>query len=207
MSTVRFASSMMKKTSIAAFLALLTVIAPGVTVRTAEAAPIERFTAFAINLGQAPTARVQPARAGIVLINIDRWSTEEERAKLHAALAQGGQQALLEALQHTPSVGTIRTPDKLGWDLHYAHQEPAGDGGRRIYLATVRRIAFWEAAYETRSMEYPFTLVELRLDKNGKGEGKMSYATKIVASPDGKHIELEDYSTQPVLLEEVKAQH
>lgn len=28
-----------------------------------------------------------------------------------------------------------------------------------------------------------------------------------VPGPDGKHIELEDYSTQPVLLEEVKAQH
>jgi hypothetical protein len=123
------------------------------------------------------------------------------------ALVKGGQEALLDALQHTPSVGTIRTPDKLGWELHYAHQVPTEDGGRRIYLATVRRIAFWEAASNTRSLQYPFTLIELRLDKNGKGEGKMSYATKIIASPDGKHIELEDYATQPVLLEEVKAQH
>jgi hypothetical protein len=206
MSTAHFAASMLRRTPIGVFLVLLPVIASGAAVRTAEAAPIEHFTAFAINLGQAPTARVQPARAGIVLIDIDRWSSEEERAKLLAALVQGGQQALLDALQRTPRVGTIRTPDKLSWDLHYAHEVPGEDGGRRIYLATVRRIAFWEAAYNTRSLQYPFTLIELRLAKNGKGEGKMSYATKIVATADGKHIELEDYTTQPVLLEEVKAQ-
>jgi len=39
----------------------------------------------------------------------------------------------------------------------------------------------------------------------GQGEGKLSVATKITISKDGKEIELENYSTQPVLLQSVKA--
>jgi hypothetical protein len=161
----------------------------------------ERFTAFAVNLGVADTVR--GGQTGTVEIVINRWSAEQERDQLLAALAKG-EDELLKTLQHLPPVGYIRTPDRLGWDLHYSHQVPTPDGGRRIFLATDRRISFWEEVNLTRSLSYPFTLIEMRLDKNRHGEGKMSIAARIQASPDGKWIDLENYTTQPVRLQDIR---
>jgi len=155
------------------------------------------LTAFAVNLNALRPA----AQANIVEIKIDRWSGDQERASLVGALRSGGETAALSALQKTPPVGIIRTPDSVGWDLHYAHEVPTPDGGRNIYIATDRPIAFWEAANDTRSTHYPFTLVELHLDRNGNGEGRLTIATK--ATLNGDRIELENYSTQPVMLEKV----
>ena len=61
---------------------------------------------------------------------------------------------------------------------------PGEDGGRRIVLVTDRPISFWEAANQPRSIDYPFTLIELRLNRDGEGEGKMSIATKITGNRD-----------------------
>ncbi|HEX3528881.1 MAG TPA: hypothetical protein VH988_17615 [Thermoanaerobaculia bacterium] len=156
-----------------------------------------RLIAFAVNLNAVRPA----AQANIVEIKIDRWSGDQERAGLVGALRSGGETAALSALQKTRPVGIIRTPDSVGWDLHYAHEVPTPDGGRNVYIATDRPIAFWEAANDTRSTHYPFTLIELHLDRNGKGEGRLTIATK--ATLNGDRIELENYSTQPVMLEQV----
>lgn len=165
----------------------------------------ERFVAWAVNLGVTPVPPAQPRhRTGIVKIAIDRWSTPEERDQLVAALTQGGEQGLLAALQKTPSVGTIRTPDSLSWYLHYAHQVVQPDGRRHIHIATDRPVRFWEEFYQTRSAQYPFMLIELDLDKDGHGEGRLSYATKIMARPEERRIEIETYASEPVLLEDVR---
>jgi hypothetical protein len=193
-------------------LALIGLLAPGASGQPAGLSlhlPVH-LIAHAINMGVTVTP-APPGVAGqpginLVEITITRWSTPQERAALVAALTQKGQQGLLDALTKTPSVGTIRTPDKLGWDLHYSHQVPTAAGGVRIFLATVRRITFWEEIHRPPSINYPFTLIELHLDASGHGEGKMSVATKIRAVPDGGYIELEDYATQAVQLESVAIQ-
>jgi hypothetical protein len=161
-----------------------------------------KLSAFAVNLG----ADRPSARANVVEINIERWSTEAERDALLNTFRQKGSDALLTDLQKTPRVGYIRTPDSVGWDLHYATLTPLPDGGYRIFIGTDRRISGWELYHNTRSTDYPFTLIELRLDKDGNGEGKMSLATRVNVSGDGRHLELEDYSAQPVLLNNVKIQ-
>jgi hypothetical protein len=47
-------------------------------------------------------------------------------------------------------------------------------------LITDRRIGFWEAANQPRSIDYPFTFIDIRLNRDGEGEGKMSLATKVI---------------------------
>ena len=71
-------------------------------------------------------------------------------------------------------------------------------------LATDRRIGFWEASNQPRSIDYPFTIVELHLNNDGEGEGKLSLATKVTMDKTHTAITLENYSTQPVLLQSVK---
>lgn len=156
----------------------------------------EEFNAIAIqnnNLGSG---------ADRVIIRVERWSTEAQRTQLAAAL-QKGAGTLLDALQDQKSVGTIRTPDSLGYDLRYAHQEPGEDGGRRVVIATDRPISFWEARNQPRTIDYPFTVIQLEIDKNGEGKGTMSYATKVM--PRGNMIVLENFATAPIMLREVRA--
>ena len=71
-------------------------------------------------------------------------------------------------------------------------------------LATDRYITFWEAVNRPRTIDYPFTLIELHIGPDGKGEGKMSIATKIMHDKKKNEIVLENYQSQPVLLTEVR---
>jgi hypothetical protein len=141
--------------------------------------------------------------AGTVLIKVTRWSTEAERSRLLQALTTKGQDKLLDELQDMKSVGTIRTPDSLAYDLRYAHQQPGEDGGRQIVLATDRPIGFWEAANRPRTIQYPFTVIQMQIGTEGKGKGTLSYATKIIARKNA--IELENFSTQPIMLTDIRS--
>jgi hypothetical protein len=136
-------------------------------------------------------------------MRVTRWSTEAERGLLARTLLSKGAGDLLDVLRDQKSVGTIRTPDSLAYDLRYAHQEPADEGGRRIVLATDRPISFWEARNQPRTMDYPFTVVQMQIDRNGEGKGTLSYATKIIAR--GNTIELEHFATSPVMLTQIEA--
>ena len=119
-------------------------------------------------------------------------------------LKKDGADKLLDALQDTKPVGIIKTPDSLGYDLHYANQTPLPDGGRRIVIATDRPIGFWEASHRPRTIDYPFTVIQMEIDKDGKGKGTLSYATKII--PAGDTIVLENFGIQPVMLTEIKSE-
>jgi hypothetical protein len=157
-----------------------------------------RFTATATNLD--PTVRLT---ATLVDFNITRWSTDAERQRLLGVLVDKGQDKLLHALQDIPRVGTMKTPDTLSYDLHYARQTREGDEDR-VVLVTDRAISMWEQADFNRSLQYPFTVIEMRFGPNGQGEGKITVATRIVADPKSGQITLENYGTQPVRLSNVR---
>lgn len=178
--------------------ALVALLAGGHLVAQSNQPP-EDFRAFAVSLGGPRST----AGSAIVEISVDRWSSKAEQKMLLNTLAEKGPEALLDAFQDMRPVGRIRTPDSLGYDLHYAYQAPAEDGGRNIVLATDRPISFWEAANRPRSIDYPFTLVQIHMPEEGKGEGKLSVATRITES--GGIISLENYATQPVMLNEVES--
>jgi hypothetical protein len=158
----------------------------------------EKFTAFAVDVSNtAPRAN-----ATAVDITINRWSTDEERDRLLSIFREKGQDALLSALQKLPVVGGISTPGSLKYDIHFARQRSEAEGGRMVFLMTDRYIAAWEAMNRPRTIDYPFTLIQLKLDREGKGVGKASIATKITRDEDGT-IELENFSSQPVMLNDV----
>jgi len=164
-----------------------------------RASTVERFVATAVNMGV-------PGRTGtgIVEMAIEKWSTDEDHDRLMNVLIEQGPDKLLEALQKMPRVGYIRTPNSIGYDLHYAHRTQTADGGERIVMATDRYIGFWEAANRPRTIDYPFTLIEMHIRPDGRGEGKLSLATKIMYDKDSKEVVLENYATQPVQLTDVR---
>jgi hypothetical protein len=179
-----------------ACLALLSLANPLTSAQTLGEP--EDFTAVAIVNNNLASG------AGTVLIHISRWSTEAERARLVETLQQKGSDQLLDELKDMKPVGTIRTPDSLAYDLRYAHQRQGEDGGRQIVLATDRPIGFWEAVRQPRTIQYPFTVIQMQMGPDGKGKGTLSVATKIVATKN--IVELENFATQPVMLTEITSQ-
>lgn len=145
-----------------------------------------------------------PAVAGQIDITITRWSTEAETERFLTALKKGGHEALIEEFQDVEPVGHIRSPGSLGYDLRYAHAEDFGDGARRITLATARPMSFYETVNRPLSADYPFTFIELRVDRDGQGEGKLAIASAFAASRNGKAIQVYTFDTDPIRLNEVR---
>jgi hypothetical protein len=192
---------MSKLSCVIAFTLACVVVAAapaGVAARQSNA-PQERFTAVAVNMGD-----VGRPGAGTVEMVVTRWSTEAEAQRLMGVLMEQGADKLLDSLRENPKVGYIRTPNSIGYDLHFARKVPLEDGGERVVLATDRYISFWEQWVRPRTIDYPFTVIEMRIGRDGTGEGKLSLATKVIAEKDKNLIVLENYGTQPVLLTTVK---
>ena len=152
----------------------------------------ERYTASAININN--------GRADNIDITVNRWSTEKQRDALMMVVRRKGPEKLLDALQDMPVMGHFGAPGNLSWDIHFARKVPLPDGGERVVLVTDRRIGFWEAANQPRSIDYPFTVIELRLNRDGEGEGTMSIATKVIYDKEQNMITLENFQNQPVRL-------
>jgi len=156
----------------------------------------ERYIANAINMNR--------GAAGNIQITVNRWSSDKDRDRLMSVLLEKGPEKLLDVLQDMPRMGYFNAPGNLGWDIHFARKVPMPDGGERVVLVTDRRIGFWEASHQPRSIDYPFTVIELRLNRDGEGEGKLSLATKIIPDKENNIVTLENYEMQPVLLKNVK---
>lgn len=166
--------------------------------------PVERLTAFAVDMSTTPDARSSRARSGTVNVTIERWSTDEERKRITGALKEGGADLLLKELQRIDDpAGQIYTPGNIGTPLRFAWQSPLPDGGRRIVVATDRRIGFFEAVNRPRSIDYPFLVLDIRMRADGKGEGKLLPLARIEAGED-RLFEVESYASEPVRLTDVR---
>ena len=159
----------------------------------------EVFTASAISLGGP-----QPATVGRISFSIDRWTTADDDKKLQLALRDGRSKDVVEALQDLKSVGRISTPGSIGYPLQYAAQDMLPDGSRHIILMTDRPMSFAEVWDQPITVDYPVTYIELKVDKDGKGSGKMMIASKLTQTR--KLLVVEDWAVQPIQLNDVKKQ-
>ncbi len=157
----------------------------------------EAFTANAINMsGIGSTIPTQ------VDITITGWTTVAEQERYVSILRGKGGDALAEALRHGPSIGSIRTPGSLSYDFRYAVQERTRDNLRRIILVTDRPMAFAELVDRSRSLEYPFSAIELLVDDTGRGTGNLWIAAKLTLLDD--LLIVDNYSDRPVTLNDVR---
>ena len=166
------------------------------------------LTCFAVNM-----SNIGPGAAGMVDITIKQWSSSAERQRFLKAVVEKGNDGLMDLMKDAPAKGRLRFPNwqgpdphyaRLGWDLRYAWHTPLPEGGTRIVLGYDRYIGFWEVRDQPRSVDYPYTLIEIHLNKDGQGEGKMAVATKISFDKKKNTMELENYSSEPVRLTTVK---
>jgi hypothetical protein len=166
--------------------------------------------AFAVNM---TNVQVPRGNAGVMQIRITGWSPAATRQRLIDTFLAKKQDGLLSALQKEKSKGRMSFPNwqgpdpqnyRLGWDLRYAAHEPLPDGGERIVIMTDRQMSMWEVRERPRSFDYPFALMEIRIPKEGKGEGRAFGATQILFDKKKNQIVLEQYSAGDIRLNEIE---
>ena len=164
------------------------------------AARVEKFSA---------TTTSVPAEN--LTVRLSRWSTDADGDKLVAAFNEKGAEGLRAALAASQTLGYIWSSGPLGYSLRYARRIPQPDGGARIILATDRPVDLFgspskgaKAPDPSKAAEYPFTVIELRLNRRGQGEGRTS---TIAADPAAKTIALESYEKATVILKGVKEEN
>ncbi len=164
-----------------------------------------------------------------VRIHFIRWSSDEDWRTLVAALenpqpeapaavegrggGRGGggggggrgdaedppEDPITTAVSGAATVGYIWTDSSVsGYAIKYAESQSMPDGGERIILVTTRRPATRMPA------EDEFTLVEIRLDSNGLGEGKASRLVEASIDGDAGRLSVDNYPSTPVLLDNVR---
>src|SRR5512140_3502018 len=144
-------------------------------------------------------------RTNSIDIVIERWSTPEETANLKAVLVEKGGDGLLSTLQKVkPRCGYVRTSTSLGWDIYFAREVELPGGGRKISLGSDRPISFWEASNNPRSRDYEFSLAEIHLGTDGKGEGKAVPAARAACDKEKDTLEIENDQREPVRLSQVE---
>ena len=118
--------------------------------------------------------------------------------------------SLLGALKKAATIGFLWTSEDTGYSLRYAYRLPLPDGGERIILATDRRLGAWNGQWRPAgslaATDYQFTIIELRLNPKGEGEGKASLTAKVTIDSAFKTIALADYSAVPAVLKGLKRQ-
>ena len=184
-------------------LALLLLLG-GLRVPTAAQTPKSPVTATFT----ATTAALSAGSGVALKIDILRWSTDDEAAKLVATFKDKGDKAWLDALQSAPSVGYVwATTSSLGYAVKSARRVTTPEGGARILLALDRPLGSWDRPAWKAAInptDYPFTVIELRVNKAGTGEGKVSLTGKVALDDGAKAITLESYATDPVTVKGVK---
>ena len=108
---------------------------------------------------------------------------------------------LSAAIKAAPTLGYIWTGGVTGYSIKYAWRSSATDGKERIVLVTDRRLDSHAPDWTSASAgDADFTLIEMRLDDHGAGEGKTSLTTSVAIDTAANTLALDGYAAAPALL-------
>jgi hypothetical protein len=177
------------KDKILLLLFLIALFVPLATVFSDEVKP-EIFSATAVNTtGPSPKVSMK--------IYINSYTSDEEVTQLANILKTQGPDALLKAINKVER-GRIAPVRKTGTDVGFVRQRMT-DSGRHITMVMERPMSFAELYRGSRSTDYPFGILQMDVDKNGKGTGTFMVAAKIKFTADNT-VEVENYSVAPMRL-------
>lgn len=137
-----------------------------------------------------------------VTLGIKGYSTEEEGNRLARILVQEGPDKLRDALQKSEK-GSVILEGYVRWPVGYVLAANASDGGRIVLMISDREMDMAELWDRSRSSEYIFGVVQLKVDESGSGEGMLIEAAKLKIN-DKDQLEIETYEVGPQRILAVK---
>jgi len=144
-----------------------------------------------------------PARSSFrpVEIVVSDWSSVETHRMLERALRERGPLAFLDALCSLWPRGSIRVFDDRDVLIRYAWQVIERGGIERVYIASDSTIPLTPSWFRLHAeLTEPLVFLELRLDRDGGGVGKLSDAGRLTVDGSRDVIELRDYADRPAQL-------
>jgi hypothetical protein len=120
-------------------------------------------------------------------------------------LLEKGWVEFLDRLCTFAPVGSIVTIDGRNIAIRYAWQVVDREGRRRVFAATDEPITLVNPFVDRRALANSFTFLELRVDANGEGEGKLSEAARLAVDETQDIIEVRDYANRPLHLVMVRS--
>jgi hypothetical protein len=180
---------------VVAAVAVLTLLA--IPAFAAKKPMADEFTAVFISMN-APGAMGKP-----VQIWIESYTTDDVAESLITTLEQKGQQGLVNALPDMRA-GTMRIGTSDGYPISIARQRVNADGSRTIVAVSNRPFVGFQPQGGTRVQDYPFGVIEIKLDAEGKGEGQIIGSAQLSFDKDKKNLNIASYAVQPGRLSDVK---
>ena len=135
-----------------------------------------------------------------VEIVVSDWSTGETHRLLTRTLLERGPFAFVDALCSLWPRGSIRVLGDRDVPIRYAWQVTERGGDERIFIASDSPIPLTAAWFRMSPDTEPLVFLELRLDRNGGGVGKLSEARRLTVDQSRDVIELRDYADRPTQL-------
>jgi hypothetical protein len=178
------------------------VLAAALLVRTVAAHAAEVVDRFTFVAPNAPESTVDGK--GPLDLVISHWSNDADRDRVQAAMAGEGPATVLSALGHEPNAGYMRWPGGIEYSIRYAYRISRPDGGTDVVLLADRPLwVWWDAAGVKPTTTYPFTLVHIRVDKDGRGEGRSSLTASVRADRQ-TGVALADEAQAAVVMRDVR---
>jgi hypothetical protein len=137
---------------------------------------------------------------GRMRLRLMRWSTDDERRQLMSALEEPAK--LLSALPYVEVAGYLQWPGGLEHSVRYARQTVRPDGGADIVMVVERPLWLWWDPTAKWAADQQLTVVQLRISKNGTGEGRIANGDGVRRDSD-RGLVISD-TTKPALLTDVR---
>ena len=136
--------------------------------------------------------RSQPGAATVQMtLDIQDWTTAEQRAAMSSVIANDGKVAARNALAEMPTVGTIRSGGKVT-HIQWSRAVKMDDGNWRVILASASPVEQALAAHQMDEAGSHFSLIQLDInDSDHAGTGV------IVIGPELQYSEKAGVSIKP----------
>jgi hypothetical protein len=134
-------------------------------------------------------------------LTIDSYTPESDIRRFTEMLRNDGRGDFWDALGREKR-GSIQVGSNLALDLK-AVWVTQTEEGRKISALAERWMRFGELRRGGRSVDYPFTYIELWVEEDGDVEGTLFPAARVRAK-GGNNIEIENFGTYPARLINIK---
>src|SRR5262245_36744979 len=154
----------------------------------------EVFTGTIVGIGGALGGVSRP-----FMMEINGVTPDVEIEHFAQILTNGGQDALLKAVSKERK-GYFAVDGNVGRDLKVV-RIAGTPSGRHITALFDRWERMYELRYGTRSLDYPFTYIEVFVDDNGHGEGSLTAAAKVYFNKKEQNgLDVENFGIYPARL-------
>jgi hypothetical protein len=144
------------------------------------------------------------------ILTIDHFSSDADLQAMNGRLTTNGYElgndagayGVRDNLWHRVQDGTLRVGGGIGYPVSLATSQETPNG-RTLRMYLNRPLGAFEVQNYTRSSRYPFTYIEINLDKNGKGQGALIAAARL--SPASAAPQVTSLGSQPIRLLDVIA--